>query len=69
MNNKDSDQAKQASATILGRPAFEQLRKRIAAEKRARRHAIAARSMALQKRVVTRMLNKERDRPKLRIVK
>ena len=69
MNNENPDQANQASATILGRPAFEQLRKRIAAEKRARRHAVAARSMALQKRVVTRMLNKERDRPQLRIVK
>ena len=69
MNNENPDQASQASATILGRPAFEQLRKRLAAEKRARRHAVAARSMALQKRVVTRMLNKERDRPRLRIVK
>ena len=69
MDNENPDQANQASASVLGRPAFEQLRKRIAAEKRARRHALAARSMALQKRVVTRMLNKERDRPRLRIVK
>ena len=69
MNNDNPEQANQTSATILGRPAFEQLRKRIAAEKRARRHAVAARTLALQKRAVTRMLNKERDKPQLRIVK
>ena len=69
MHKDNHKQDKPTTATILGRPAFEQLKKRIAAEKRARRHAIAARSMALQKRVVTRMLNKERERPQLRIVK
>ena len=69
MHNDNHDQEKPTTATVLGRPVFEQLRKRIKAESRARRHAIEARTMALQKRVVSRLLNKERDKPHLRIIK
>ena len=69
MHNDEHDQDQHTSATVLGQAVFEQLRKRIEAEARARRHAVAARTMAMQKRVVSRLLNKELDKPRLRIVK
>lgn len=69
MANDTPDQTEQKSAVILGRPAFEQLRKRLAAETQTRRLARAAGKMAMQKRLVTRMLNKDRGKPHLRIIK
>lgn len=69
MANDTPDQTGQKSAVILGRPAFEQLRKRLAAETRTRRLARAAGKMALQRRLVTRMLNRDRGKPHLRVIK
>ncbi|NNJ93343.1 MAG: hypothetical protein HKP57_01175 [Halobacteria archaeon] len=69
MADDTPDQSRQKSAVILGRPAFEQLRKQVAAQARARRLARAARKMALRKQLVTRILNKDRERPYLRVIK
>ena len=69
MADDTPDQSEQKSAVILGRPAFEQLSKQVAAETRARRLVTAARKMALRTQLVTRMLNKDRERPHLRVVK
>ncbi len=69
MADNTPDQSEQKSAVILGRPAFEQLRKRLAAETRTRRLARAAGKMAMQKRLVTRMLNRERGKSHLRVIK
>ena len=69
MADDTTDQSGQKSAVILGRPVFEQLRKQLAAETRARRLARAAGKMAMQKRLVTRMLNKDREKPHLRVIK
>ena len=57
------------TAVILGKPAFEKLRKKLAAETRSRKLAIEARKMAMRKRVVTRMLNRELGKPHLRVIK
>ena len=69
MADDSHDQSEQKSAVILGGPAFEQLRKKLAAQTRTRRLARAAGKMAMQKRLVTRMLNKDRERPHLRFIK
>ncbi|MGB5261798.1 MAG: hypothetical protein WBO34_14935 [Gammaproteobacteria bacterium] len=63
------EQPEQNPALILGRPVFEQLRKQLAAQARARRLAAAAGKMAMRKRLVTRLLNKDREKPHLRVVK
>jgi len=69
MADDTPNQSEQKSAVILGRPAFEQLRKQVAAQTHARRLARAARKMAIRKQLVTRMLNKDRGKPYLRIIK
>ena len=69
MKDQRPDQPEQKTAVILGNPAFEQLRKKRAAERHSRKLAIAASRMAVRKRLVTRMLNRERGKPHLRVIK
>jgi hypothetical protein len=69
MAENTRDQSERKSAIILGRPVFEQLRKQLAAQTRARRLAAAAGKIAMQKRLVTRMLNRDRQKPQLRVIK
>jgi hypothetical protein len=69
MTDDTHDQSGEQSAVILGRSVFERLRKQLAAKNRANRLATAAGKMAMQKRLVTRMLNRDRERPHLRVIK
>ena len=69
MADDTPDQTEQKSAVILGGPAFEQLRKKLASQTRKRSLARAAGKMAMQKRLFIRMLNKDRERPHLRVIK
>lgn len=61
-------QWEQKSADILGKPAFEQRSRQVAARAIARRKAAAARRQGIRKRLVMRLLNRDRDKPRLHLV-
>ena len=57
------------SAVVLGRLAFTRLREEAAARATAQRLARAQRKNAVQKRLMMRVLNKDKKKPDLQIIK
>lgn len=68
----DSDTAGKSRhdpTVITGKAVFEKARENAVAKTHAREHAALMRQMNIQKRLVTRILNRERNKPQLHVVK
>jgi len=63
------DKTRHDPTVIRGGAVFEKARENAAAITHAREHATLVRQMNIQKRLVTRILNRERNKPQLRVVK
>jgi hypothetical protein len=63
------DKTRLDSTVIPGKAEFEKARENAAAMTHARKHTTLTRQMNIQKRLVTRILNRERKKPHLHVVK